>query len=97
ILVGQTPGILTDPEDEESALPVADLAALRALEDQGAIQGGMRPKVTAVRTALDGGVPRVHLVDGRSPDGLLAEVFTHDGSGTLVVRESKGEVAPPSS
>jgi len=89
ILVGQTPGILADPDDEESAMPVADLAELDALERSGAARGGMRPKIAAVRTALNGGVPRVHLVDGRTSDGLLAEVFTHDGSGTLVVREGK--------
>lgn len=94
ILVGETPGILTDPDDEDSALPVADLAKLDQLEETGAIRGGMRPKVAAVRQALDGGVPRVHLVDGRSPDGILAEVFTHDGSGTLVVREGKGDDTP---
>ncbi len=94
IIVGETPGILTDPDDENSALPVADLAKLDELEQRGAIRGGMRPKVAAVRQALDGGVPRVHLVDGRTPDGLLAEVFTHDGSGTLVVREGKGDLTP---
>lgn len=91
ILVGQTPGILADPDDPESALPVLDLAGLERLEKTGKIQGGMRPKADAVRKALRGGVPRVHLVDGRTSDGLLAEIFTHDGSGTLVVREGEPE------
>ena len=45
----------------------------------------MRPKATAVRTALAGGVPSVHLVSGVAPDALLAEVFTNEGSGTMVV------------
>ncbi|MEN0062423.1 MAG: acetylglutamate kinase [Myxococcota bacterium] len=95
ILVGQTPGILENPTDETSALPVADLATLDRLESKGSVQGGMRPKVEAIRTALRGGVPRVHLVDGRDEDGLLAEIFTHDGSGTLVVAEGKGEGVAP--
>jgi acetylglutamate kinase len=45
----------------------------------------MRPKVTAVKAALQGGVPSVHLVSGLVPDALLAEVFTNEGSGTMIV------------
>jgi acetylglutamate kinase len=53
----------------------------------------MRPKVAAIRIALTGGIPRVHVVDGRRKGALLEEVFTTQGSGTLVVSES--EMAPP--
>ena len=55
------------------------------LELQGALSGGMRPKVAAIRVALKGGVPRVHVVDGRISGTLLDEVFTTEGAGTLVV------------
>ena len=44
----------------------------------------MRPKLTAACAALEGGVPAVHLVSGIVPDALLAEIFTNEGSGTLL-------------
>ena len=72
---------------------------IRRVVDQlaadGALSGGMRPKVAAIRRALDGGVPRVHVVDGRAGGALLEEVFTTDGSGTLVVTEADDMPAEP--
>ena len=66
------------------------LSQLDQLQAQGALQGGMRPKVAAIRKAPLGGVPRAHVVDGRQPGALLQEVFTTEGAGTLVLPE-----APP--
>ena len=54
--------------------------------------GRMRPKVAAIARAIEGGVPRVHIVQPRV-GAIIEEVFTTDGCGTLVVR-SKGETAP---
>jgi acetylglutamate kinase len=45
----------------------------------------MLPKVAAIEHALAGGVPRVHVISFSLPDGLLLEVFTNEGTGTLVV------------
>ena len=45
-------------------------------------------KVHAIRSALVGGVASVHLVSGVQPNALLEEVFTNEGSGTMVVREA---------
>jgi acetylglutamate kinase len=45
----------------------------------------MRPKVAAVKAALQDGVLSAHLVSGVVPDALLAEVFTNEGSGTMIV------------
>jgi acetylglutamate kinase len=47
----------------------------------------MLPKAAAIETALQGGVPRAHLVSWRAPDALLWEVFSNEGSGTLVVAD----------
>lgn len=85
VLLTQAPGILGDPDDPTSVLHVTDPAALTALEGQGVFSGGMRPKVAAIRSALAGGVPRAHVVDGRRSGALLEEVFTNAGSGTLVI------------
>ncbi len=85
LMCTRAPGILADPADPTSVLLQTDLASLDALERSGALSGGMRPKVASIRRALAGGVPRAHVVDGRRPGALLEEVFTAEGSGTLVV------------
>ncbi len=79
------PGLLNDVARSSSLVPHATLKDLAGLEAQGVITGGMRPKVAAVRAALQGGVASAHLVSGLAPDALLAEIFTNEGSGTMIV------------
>lgn len=79
------PGLLRDVREPSSLVPFADLKDLAVLEGEGVVQGGMRPKVTAAKAALRGGVPAVHLVSGLGQDALLTEVFTNEGSGTMLV------------
>jgi acetylglutamate kinase len=95
ILLTRAPGILEDPDDLQSVLHWTDLEELAQLEARGALRGGMRPKVAAIRRAIQGGVPRVHVVDGRRVGALLEEVFTTDGSGTLVVEHADEAPAEP--
>jgi len=95
VLLTRAPGILEDPEDATSSLHWTDLEELAELEQKGAIKGGMRPKVAAIRRALGAGVPRAHVVDGRRAGALLEEVFTTDGSGTLVVAHAQTAPAEP--
>lgn len=95
ILLTQAPGVLANPDDASSVLHWTDLTELAELEAAGAIRGGMRPKVAAIRRAIEGGVPRVHVLDGRRPGALLEEVLTTDGSGTLIVREADQAPAEP--
>ncbi len=47
------------------------------------------PRRTAIESAIRGGVRRVHVISYKSPDSLLAEVFTNEGTGTLVVADLK--------
>ena len=49
----------------------------------------MLPKVAAIEQALASGVPRVHVISYSLPDSLLLEVFTNEGTGTLVVADTK--------
>jgi acetylglutamate kinase len=81
----RVPGLLADPADPSSLVPLADLKRLDELALAGAIKDGMRPKLTAARKALNAGVASVHLVSGVRPDAILAEVFTNEGSGTMLV------------
>ncbi|HZR44050.1 MAG TPA: acetylglutamate kinase, partial [Ktedonobacteraceae bacterium] len=57
----------------------------KKLIEEGVINGGMIPKVTACLDALVA-VPRVHIVDGREPHVLLRELFTDQGAGTMIIR-----------
>ena len=79
------PGLLKDVTRSTSRVPHATLEELAEFEAKGVIKGGMRPKITAVRAAIEGGVPSAHLVSGLAPDALLAEIFTNEGSGTMIV------------
>ncbi len=64
-----------------SALALDELARLT---EDGSIAGGMKVKAAAITAALEGGVPRVHVVSGSEPDALLRELYTTHGAGTLV-------------
>ena len=57
---------------------------LAAQLDDGTIQGGMKVKVRSILKALQNGVQRVHLIDGRVPHSIIGELFTDKGVGTLV-------------
>ncbi|HEV8241852.1 MAG TPA: acetylglutamate kinase [Thermoanaerobaculia bacterium] len=87
VLLTDVPGLLERAEDPRSLVSYVDLEGLRVMRQRGVLAGGMAPKTAAIESALNGGVERAHLVSWRVPDGLLAELFTNQGSGTLVVRE----------
>jgi acetylglutamate kinase len=80
-------GILERADDPRSLVSYTDLAGLRRLKDEGGLLGGMLPKTSAIEAAIQGGVRRVHILSHDLPDGLLAEVFTNEGVGTLVVED----------
>ena len=79
------PGLLRDADDASSLVAFAAPEDLQALLDAGVVKGGMRPKVEACLRAVKGGVRRTHIIDGRTPDALLLELFTGHGSGTMIV------------
>lgn len=90
VLTG-APGVLRDASDPTTVVSFADVSDLEALVQSGAITGGMRPKVEACLRAAAGGVERTHILDGRTPDALLLEVFTGAGCGTMIVRRKEKE------
>ena len=85
IFLTGAPGVLRDRSDPASLVAFADPDDLAGLMSNGAIAGGMRPKVEACIRAATGGVERTHIIDGRAPDAILLEVFTGVGCGTMIV------------
>jgi len=89
ILCTGAPGILERHDDPRSLVSYTDLAGLRRLEQSGSLAGGMLPKASAIEAAIRGGVRRVHVISFDVRDSVLAEVFTNEGTGTLIVADVK--------
>lgn len=89
ILCTGAPGILERLEDPRSLISYIDLPGLRRLRDEGRLVEGMLPKAKAIEEAIRGGVRRVHVVSYKAPEGILGEVFTNEGTGTLIVADTK--------
>jgi acetylglutamate kinase len=87
VLCTGAPGILERVEDPTSLISYTDLRGLKRLREEGRIVEGMLPKAKAIENALHGGVRRVHVVSYKSPEGILGEVFTNEGTGTLIVAD----------
>ncbi len=84
VFLTDTPGLLRDKNDPNSLIHRLHSRDVEALKAQGVISGGMAPKIDACLKALDFGVRRTHIIDGRVPHSLLLEIFTRKGLGTLV-------------
>jgi acetylglutamate kinase len=87
ILCTGAPGILGDVSDPRSLISYLDLQGLKRLREEGRIADGMLPKAKAIEDAIRGGVRRVHVVSYSAPEGILGEVFTNEGTGTLIVAD----------
>jgi acetylglutamate kinase len=85
ILCTGAPGILERLDDPGSLISYTDVEGLQRLRESGSISDGMLPKARAIENALRGGVRRVHVVSYAAPEGILGEVFTNEGTGTLIV------------
>ncbi|MBM3289870.1 MAG: acetylglutamate kinase [Candidatus Hydrogenedentes bacterium] len=84
VFLTDTPGILRDPKDKATLIHQLNHLEIQELIEKGVIAGGMIPKVEACLKALDYGVAKTHIIDGRVPHSLLLEIFTDRGMGTLV-------------
>lgn len=89
ILCTGAPGILDNVADPGSVVSYTDLAGLRRMREEGKIVDGMLPKARAIEDAIRGGVRRVHVISYSAPESILTEVFTNEGTGTLVVADVK--------
>jgi acetylglutamate kinase len=81
ILLTDVPGIL---DKNEKIISTLKKTQIKKLVENGTITGGMLPKVQACLKALEGGVAKTHIIDGRIPHCLLIEIFTKEGIGTEI-------------
>jgi acetylglutamate kinase len=84
VYLTDVPGLLRDVNDSASLLQTVTMTELEAMLDDGSLTGGMVPKIRSCLGALQAGVGRAHLLDGRVPHVLLLEIFTREGIGTMV-------------
>ena len=78
-------GILRDPKDENSLIPSLHVSEVEELIQKKVITDGMIPNVNSCMTALQGGIQKAHIIDGRIKHALLLEIFTDEGIGTEFV------------
>ncbi len=84
ILMTDIDGILRNREDPSSVIPVMTVEEARHLQEQGIISGGMIPKVECCIDAIEKGVKKVIILDGRVPHAILMELLTVTGAGTMI-------------
>ena len=77
-------GLYADYPDESTLISQIDVAGLGLLEANGKLSEGMIPKIRSCVDALNHGVRRAHILDGRIPHALLLEFFTREGIGTMI-------------
>lgn len=84
IMLTDVEGIFENPKDPGSLISALETERALRMIDEGKIDGGMIPKVEACIRALEAGVSRTHIIDGRQMHSLLLEIFTDRGIGTMV-------------
>lgn len=87
VFLTDTPGLLRDVDKPETLIKQVHASEVKKLKEEGIIAGGMAPKIDACIKALNHGVRRTHIIDGRVPHSMLLEIFTDKGLGSLVSRD----------
>jgi len=80
-------GVFVDPSDKKTLISAMDVQSARDFISNGVVGGGMLPKLNNCIEAIEEGVSRVHILDGRLPHCLLLEFFTEKGIGTAIIKE----------
>ena len=84
-------GVYKDPADKSTLISELHVSEAKELIGQGYIGGGMLPKLNNCIDAIENGVSRVHILDGRILHCLLLEIFTNKGIGTAILGEGEGK------
>jgi len=87
ILMTDVDGVMLDPSKPETLIPTLTVGRARKLIEEGAVSRGMIPKIESAVRAVEQGLPKIHLINGRTPHSLLYEIFTEQGIGTQIIRE----------
>ena len=80
-------GLLRDRYDTDSLIKVVEASEVQGLIDDEIVTGGMIPKVGCCVDAVNNGVKKVFIIDGRMPHSILVELLTDEGIGTMFVKE----------
>ncbi|MCS7224990.1 MAG: acetylglutamate kinase [Armatimonadetes bacterium] len=91
IFLTDVPGICRDKSDPSTLISSLTAQEARHLLETGLVDEGMVPKVEGCLRALDGGVPKAHIINGSVPHALLMEIFTDKGIGTMIIPD-KGTI-----
>ena len=91
IMMTDIAGILRDRDNADTLMPLITVDEAVELFRQGVISGGMIPKVDCCIDAINRGVKKVIIMDGRVPHSILMEILTDEGAGTMFVGENNGE------
>jgi len=86
VFISDVPGILENRDDETSVIPTIHTDEIEELIQKGILSGGMLPKIMSCVSALEAGINKVHMIDGRLTHSLLLEIFTSSGVGTQIIR-----------
>ncbi len=86
IFISDVPGLLKDANDETTLITSLNINEVQHLIEEGIIGTGMIPKIKSAISALNAGVNKVHLIDGRIQHSLLLEIFTNKGIGTEIIK-----------
>lgn len=84
-------GVYKDPEDPETLISELTVSEARKLIENGYVGGGMIPKLNNCIEAIEEGVSRVHILDGRIAHCLLLEIFTNKGIGTAILDDKENK------
>lgn len=82
-------GVMRDKDDPDSLIPRITVSEARELFATGIISGGMIPKIECCIEAIERGVKKVFIIDGRVPHSILIETLTDEGAGTMVIGDKK--------
>lgn len=86
VFLSDTHGIFADRNDPSTRISSLDEEQIKQMVSDEIITEGMMPKVDACLTALDSGVEKAHIIDGRIPHSLLLEIYTDEGIGTQIIK-----------
>lgn len=82
-------GVYKDPKDPSTLISELPISEAKKLIEDGYIGGGMLPKLNNCIDAIENGVSRVHILDGRIAHCLLLEIFTNKGIGTAILGDKE--------
>lgn len=82
-------GVYKDPDDKSTLISEMNVDEAYELIENGNINGGMMPKIMSCIDAINSGVSRVHILDGRIPHCVLLEIFTNKGIGTAILHDTE--------